>query len=102
MKEIKIFLKILVLSQILNFSRSCGDKTRRKDGHQYSNKIYILFLHIVQRKHNYYAQNKTYCNARTGVYHVLCHCVLRRNISVRCGEFYTAMLATLTTSWENK
>jgi hypothetical protein len=36
-------------------------------------RTYVLFLHIVQKKHNYYAQNKTYYNARTDIYHIQCH-----------------------------
>jgi hypothetical protein len=54
-----------------NLFRSCGDKTCRKDGHHYPYKMYVLFLHIVQRKHNYCAENKTYYNARTDVCHIL-------------------------------
>jgi hypothetical protein len=36
-----------------------------------SYKMYVLFLHIVQRKHNYYAQNKAYYNARMDSYRIL-------------------------------
>jgi len=98
MKETKNFLKILVLitntKHYPNLFRCCGDKTCRKDGHMFSSYILCRKNTIIMHK----IRPTTTPERISIIFSVTC--VLQRNISVRRGEFYTTMLATLTTSWE--
>jgi hypothetical protein len=79
-----------------NLFRYCEDKTCRKDGHMFSSSILCRENTTIMHK-----IGPTTTSDRISIIFSIT-CVLRRNISVRRGEFYTTMLATLTTSWGNK